>query len=201
MKNKILESIEFIISQNIAVDSDSGEIAFYGLTSKSELQYRDKIAFNLYRKYNDKYNVIREWKKCDLAVLEKNSDKPIALIEFKVCYSCDLYKPSTIKEYTIAIKSDFEKSKKLSDKETEVYSILFIVKPKEKIPDELKEVVKYRTSINAGFNKLGDAENIEMIGEANLRSEFKNIEFKEIRNEKAFGIQCGLGYCVIKNES
>ena len=201
MKNEILESIEFIISQNIAVDSDSGEIAFYGLTSKSELQYRDKIAFNLYRKYNDKYNVIREWKKCDLAVLEKNSDKPIALIEFKVCYSCDLYKPSTIKEYTIAIKSDFEKSKKLSDKETEVYSILFIVKPKEKIPNELKEVVKYRTSINAGFNKLGDAENIEMIGEANLRSEFKNIEFKEIRNEKAFGIQCGLGYCVIKNES
>jgi len=201
MKNKILDSIEFIISQDIAVASDSQEIAFYGLTSKSELQYRDKIAFNLYRKYKDKYNVVREWKKCDLAVLEKNSDKPVALIEFKVCYSCDLYKPSTIKEYVNGIKSDFEKSKKLSDKETEIYSIMFIVKPKEKIPDELKEVVKYRTSINAGFNKLGDAENIEIIGEANLRCEFKEIEFKEIRNEKAFGIQCGLGYCVIKNES
>lgn len=36
-----------------------------------------------------------------------------------------------------------------------------------------------------------------MIGEANMRNEFNNIEFKEVRNDKAFWIQCGLGYCVI----
>lgn len=198
---KIIESIEFIISQYIAVSSDSQEIAYYGLTSKSELQYRDKIAFKLYKKYRDKYNVVREWKNCDLAILDKLTNNPIALIEFKVCYSCDLYKPSTIKEYVNSIKSDFKKSQLISDKETEIYSIMFIVKPKEKIPIELKEVVKYFRSINAGFNKLGNAENLEMLGEANLRCEFKNIEFKEVRNDIAFGINCGLGYCVIKNES
>src|SRR5690606_38347795 len=104
-------------------------------------------------------------------------------------------------EYVNSIKSDFKKSQLISDKETEIYSIMFIVKPKEKIPIELKEVVKYFRSINAGFNKSGNAENLEMLGEVNLRSEFKNIEFKEVRNDIAFGINCGLGYCVITNET
>lgn len=198
MKDDILKSIKLIIDLEIAIGRDSEELAFYGLTSKSAHQYRDKIAFHLYKQYKNKYNVVREWNRCDIAVLDKISGKPIALIEFKVCYSCDLYKPSTIKEYVNYINIDFEKSKLIAVEETEVYSILFIVKPKHKIPIELNKVVKYIKSINAGFNKYGDAKNIERIGELNLVANFNNIEFNESGNDKAFGVECGLGYCVIK---
>ena len=200
MSKNIIKAIELIIDQKIAKNSEKHKIAFYALTSKSEHNYRDEIAFNLYKKFNNEYNVIREWKKCDLAIIKKNSGEPVALVEFKVCYSCDLYKKSTIKEYVDSIKNDFKKSKKLANKNTEIYSILFIVKPKERIPDELEQVVKYRKSINTGFNVNGDAKNLENIGEMNLKSKFDNIVFKELFIDEAFDIKCGLGYCIIKSE-
>ena len=34
--------------------------------------------------------IAREWKRCDLAILDKETLKPIVLIEFKACYSFDL---------------------------------------------------------------------------------------------------------------
>lgn len=191
-----IEKIKQIISQNIGTASTSEMIAYYGLTSKSELQYRDIIAFNLYKNLKNEYFVTREWNKCDLAILNKETGLPLLLLEFKVCYNVDLYKTSTIKEYVTSIKNDFIKSKKLGNEETEIYSILFIFKPEQVIPDNLKKIVKYSSSINAGLKKL-DYKNLDNIGEANLRNEFENIEFIHVRKDNAFGINCGLGYCII----
>ncbi len=195
----LIKSIESAII-DFGVLADPEELAFFGLTSKSELQYRDRVALGLYRKLFDKYNVVREWKKCDLAILEKITNKPIALIEFKVCYSCDLYKPSTRKEYVDAIKKDIEKSKLISVSDTEIYSILFVVKPKDIIPNELKDVVKYWPAINAGLNKCGDADIVEILGEDDLGNDFNNLEIKYLRIDKAYGITCGLDYCIITPE-
>ena len=86
-----IEKIKQIISQNIGTASTSEMIAYYGLTSKSELQYRDIIAFNLYKNLKNEYFVTREWNKCDLAILNKETGLPLLLLEFKVCYNVDLY--------------------------------------------------------------------------------------------------------------
>ncbi|PJJ08518.1 hypothetical protein CLU83_1798 [Flavobacterium sp. 1] len=154
MTTNFIKKIQAIITQNIGIGSSSEMIAYYGLTSKSELQYRDIIAFNLYKELKDEFLVTREWNKCDLAVLDKQTGEPILLIEFKVCYNVDLYKPSTINEYTTAIKNDIQKSKKIGNKNTEIYSIMFIFKPEEMIPDNLKKIVKYSSSINSGLKKF-----------------------------------------------
>ncbi len=62
-------------------------------------------------------------------------------------YNVDLYKLSTIKEYANSIRTDIEKSKKISDKDTQICSILFIFKPEQIIPDNLKKIVKYQPLI------------------------------------------------------
>ena len=197
-KSKLVKSIQNIINQNIGIGSESQMLAFFAFTSKSESHYRDIIAFKLYKEYKNEYLITREWNKCDIAVLDKHTGKPILLLELKVCYNVDLYKPSTLKEYVDSIKKDFSKSKKISESNTEIYSIIFIVKPEQIIPKELKKIVKYSDAINAGLKKL-DFENIEMIGEANLRNEFEKIEFHHIRKDNAFDLICGLGYCLIED--
>ena len=175
-KSKLIKSIQRIITQNIGIGSESQMLAFFGFTSKSESHYRDIIAFRLYKEFKDHYLVTREWNKCDIAILSKETERPILLLELKVCYNVDLYKSSTLKEYVDSIKNDFSKSKKIADENTEIYSIMFIVKPEQIIPNELKKIVKYSTAINAGLKKL-DYKSLDMIGEANLRNEFDKIEF------------------------
>ena len=76
---------------------------------------------------------------------------------------------------------------------------MFIVKPEQIIPNELKKIVKYSTAINAGLKKL-DYKSLDMIGEANLRNEFDKIEFYHIRKDNAFDLISGLGYCIIEPE-
>ncbi len=198
-KSKLIKSIQRIITQNIGIGSESQMLAFFGFTSKSESHYRDIIAFRLYKELKDEYLITREWNKCDIAILDKETGKPILLLELKVCYNVDLYKSSTLKEYVDSIKNDFSKSKKIADEKTEIYSIMFIVKPEQIIPSELKKIVKYSTAINAGLKKL-DYKSLDTIGEENLRNEFEKIEFYHIRKDNAFDLICGLGYCIIEPE-
>lgn len=179
------------------------EIAFLGLTSKIEIQLRDKIAFGLYVELKDRYIIAREWNYCDLAILDKTTHEPLMLIEFKSCYSCDLIKPSTTKEYVNEIKSDLNKSIKLTaiNSKTQIYSVLFVTKPKHRIPSEFLKIVKYSKSINTAFNKFGNYEVIEMIGEANLRNHYNILAEGKIKNDKAFGIECGFDYFIISPEN
>ena len=195
--SKLIKSIKHIISQNIGLGSESQMLAFFGFTSKSESHYRDVIAYKLYKEYKDEFLITREWNKCDIAILDKETGKAVLLLELKVCYNVDLIKSSTLKEYIDSIKKDFEKSKKISEPKTEIYSIMFIVKPEQIIPEELKKIVKYSDAINAGLKKL-DYKDLDKIGEANLRNEFKKIEFHHIRKDIAFDLTCGLGYCLIE---
>lgn len=196
-KSNLIKSIQRIISQNIGISSESQMLAFFSFTSKSESHYRDIIAFGLYKEYKNEYYIIREWKKCDIAILDKQTGKPILLLELKVCYNVDLYKPSTLKEYVDSIKKDFSKSKIIAEENTEIYSIMFIVKPEQIIPTGLKKILKYSNAINAGLKKF-DFKSLDLIGETNLRNEFKKIEFYQIRKDDAFDLICGLGYCLIE---
>lgn len=196
VKDSIISKVEFILTNIVGYNPD--ELIYFSLTSKIEFQLRDRIAFHLYNELKGKYIVTREWQKCDLAILDKESLKPICLIECKACYGFDLINDGTLKEYVNAIKKDFEKSKGIADKDTEIFSILFLTKPTHSIPENLLSIIKYSKSINTAEKKLS-SENISMIGEANLRNEFKEIDFGHICKGNSFEINCNLDFAIIKD--
>ena len=201
MEELNIEIIKEILESNVSIRYLIDEIAFLGLTSKIEIQLRDKLAFELYKKYQKKYIITREWKRCDLAILDIETHEPIILIEFKACYSFDLIIPSNLRSYVNGIKIDFEKSKKLSTLKTKYYSILFVTKPKNNIPNNLIKIIKYAKSINSAINKLGNSESVEMIGDANFRNEFNNLLEGHIKKDIVFGIECSFDFFIILNEN
>ncbi len=199
MRELNVKTLKELLEFNVGISFLREEISFLGLTSKIEIQLRDKLATSLYNEFKDRYIITREWKKCDLAILDRIKLSPILLIELKSCYSCDLVKPSTLKEYVNEIERDLEKSIKLSEENTKYYSILFITKPKNRIPDHLLKIVKYSSAINRAFNKLDNYESIEMLGEAHLRNHLNVIEQGTIRKDKAFDIECSFDFFIISN--
>lgn len=197
-KKQLIKSLKRIVSRDIGYLSEPGLLAFLGLTSKSEAHYRDTIAFLLFKEFKNEFIVTREWKRCDIAVLNKNTREPVLLLELKVCYHVDLYKESSLEKYVARIKKDLTKSKKIAVDDTDIYSILFIVKPKDIVPNELSNIVKYVSLINAGLRKH-DYYTLNAIGENNMRDKFRNIEFFSIKKEDhAFGLACDLACCLIK---
>ena len=194
-ENLVISEIEFVLTNIVGYNPD--KLVYFALTSKIEFQLRDRIAFHLYNKFREKYIVTREWKKCDLAILDKESLKPLFLIECKACYGFDLINKGTLKEYVTAINKDFEKSSRIADTDTEIISILFITKPAHNIPENLLPIIKYSKAINRADNKLG-AENITTIGEAELTNEFSEISFGHICNGNAYEINCSLDFAIIR---
>lgn len=199
MKELNIQIIKEFLEFNVGLCFLKEEIAFLGLTSKIEIQLRDKLAFSLYNEFKDRYIITREWKKCDLAVLDKHTLEPVLLLELKNCYSCDLIKKSTLKEYELEIKKDLNKSKVLSTENTIFYSILFVTKPRNIIPDEYLKIIKYSKAINAGFKKFENWETIEMLGEAEFRNLFDVIHEGNIKKDISFGIECSFDYFIVKN--
>ena len=98
VQNFIKQTISSLLS-NLNSCFPNGELAYYSLQGKNELQIRDKIAWELQKKLDtwkgarNQYIVRREWgpfdrAKCDLAVLEvdttnTNKSELVALFEFK----------------------------------------------------------------------------------------------------------------------
>ncbi len=201
MRELNIYTIKKLLETNVKKSFKKEEITYLGLTSKIEIQLRDKLAFELYNEFKEKYITTREWKNCDLAILDINTLEPVILIEFKACYSCDLTKPSTLKEYVNGIKKDIEKSKKLATSNTKFYSILFVTKPQDIIPNNLTKIIKYSNSINSANNKYGGSLNVENYGDALFRCEFNNLLEGHIKKDIAFGIECSFDFFIIINEN
>lgn len=70
---KVLEHNPGVFKEN--------ELAYLALTSKPELQFRDRLAFQLHEQLINRITVAREWKRVDLAFL--NGNEPQALIQLK----------------------------------------------------------------------------------------------------------------------
>ena len=199
MKKLNIETVKDFLEFNVGILFQREEISFLGLTSKIENPIRDNLAFSLHNEFKEKYIVTSEWKKCDIAILDKITHEPLMLLELKNCYSCDLIKNSTLKEYVLEIKKDLQKSEVLSTNKTEYYSILLITKPRNKIPIQYLNIVKYSKAINAGFNKLRNWGNIEKLREDNFRNLFNIIHEGNIKKDKSFDVQCAFDYFIVKN--
>lgn len=130
---------------------NENELAYLSLTSKIELPFRDKWAFELHKLLKPDIVVSREWKRTDLALIRDS--KPMALIELKAMATFDALLPKQIYKFLNWMKDDVSKLNKLLSEETEVYTVLLACNPHSIIDKEYDGIIKYRTGINTALKK------------------------------------------------
>src|SRR3989344_4438778 len=111
---------------NIGKRFGKDELAYFALTGKPELLLRDKLAYRLNSQLHSKgFEVLREWKRTDLAILK--GWEPKILLEFKVMYTFDavpsLKEKRDVNQFPKLMLGDLKKARKLSNKNTKIYSI------------------------------------------------------------------------------
>lgn len=145
-----IENIILNIASNFQVD----ELAYLALTSKIELPLRDRIAFELHKKFSDTHLICREWKskenksskRIDITIIDKSNFKPVCLIELKA-QSVVRYE----KEFTKHLINDLIKIRNLSkDDNVELYYIYFnnSINSENEFEEKYQNSVKYISSIN-----------------------------------------------------
>jgi hypothetical protein len=147
---------------------EPNELAYLALTSKPELQVRDRLAYRLYRRG---LIVAREWRRIDLVILEEN--QPRAVLECKATSGRAARRAvrSVARPwYEREISGDMDKARKLASG-AEIFTLLIITFVLDPIPPELRGLVKYpdrhtaaadrnaaRTRVATFLNQLGPAE-------------------------------------------
>src|SRR5262245_20896226 len=102
------------------------ELAYLALTGKVENNVRDRVAWELNLKLEDRV-VARESRRRDLVVLERALDwSPVALLEAKALYSFDLVWKAEF--FVDLVRKDIDKARdeRWKDKLAEVFVLLII---------------------------------------------------------------------------
>lgn len=121
------------------------ELAYLALTSKVEHPIRDRVAWALHSTLTTHF-VAREWRRCDLAILETNGS-PAALVEAKAMYSYDAVSDRKMAAYRGWMVSDIAKANKLASGSSAEVFVLLLVTHVVGLPDAPDGVVKYRRHI------------------------------------------------------
>lgn len=174
------------------------ELAYLIVTSKIELPFRDRLAFNLHQQSQD-WRVAREWKRIDLAILTPCGN-PVALLEAKAMYMFDPL--LTGSHYMTLTINDEQKALKSAQPDTQVYSLLLSAHLHSEIGKDLIGVTKYSTTHNRFVKRHGSAETIRELARAKIREELKGrtlIAHNSFSAGKAFGIEASLDYWLIKH--
>ena len=191
---------------------DKGELAYLLLTSKIELPFRDKLAFQLQKK-NKNLFISREWsngkgKKIDIAILDKEKI-PLVLIELTAMYTFDAGYRVMKKGYKKKLlETDLEKMKGVSKQKNNFLILLATdptLNPKDKEKDvffknkngKIDDVIKYanrKSLFRDNFDKC--KENVET-----WIKEESNLEYLTTENPiycgKAFEIPIKLFFWII----
>ena len=176
------------------------ELALLALTSKIELPWRDRWAYSIHRQIKDAYDVSREWRRTDLAILDDN--KPVALIELKAMYSFDATLcDKEINGYCELIQKDEQKALALSNGSCSVYTVLLAAHPHSSIPAKYDRVIKYRQGINKAMNEHNTQEQVAAVAQSNVEaclSHKKIIASGNFMGGKAFGVPASVYYWLVK---
>jgi hypothetical protein len=132
---------------------EDGELAYTALTSKVELPLRDRLAWRLHKQLPH-LTIAREWKRTDLAILDKEST-PLALLEAKALYTFDIAtaERANVRKYTARVKNDLLKSLTLlAGQPAATYALVLATHPLDP-PPILDGVIKYRSAIHAALNR------------------------------------------------
>ncbi|WP_100916035.1 hypothetical protein [Pseudoalteromonas spongiae] len=195
MQDFVLKSLESITSS-----FQENELAYLASTTKIELPLRDRWAYFLHKKLHKNFQISREWKRTDLAILD--SGKPVLLVELKAMYSFDAaLKPNDIGGFTDAMLSDENKARKLALPNTDIYTVLLATHPNGKYPKELDGIVKYVSGINKAVKELGSSNNVktEAIAAVNNKLKSRNIVLSgTLPGGFAFGTSIDILFWVVK---
>jgi hypothetical protein len=137
----------------VAAQLPEDELAYLALTSKPEHALRDRLAWRLHQAVGDHLVVAREWRRVDLAVLDR--DQPVALVEAKSFYAFDAIRPGHRASWLAKMQADVTKATRLSTT-SEVYVLAFVTNLEGSIGAHLRNrVVKYASGIEKALKQVG----------------------------------------------
>ncbi len=192
MRQRITEGLE-----RLGFEPD--ELAYLALTSKPEFQVRDRLAWRLHQVLDGGLLVAREWRRCDLAILE--GDKPIALIEFKATHTSDVgwgaaagvgpraafaLKHGATTYFEALIRADVRKAR-ARDPDAAVYVIVILTHVSDPVPRALASVVKYAGQLRL----VADLQLAEKKVDSYL-NQLGETSRVPLGTGTAFGLRCGL---------
>ena len=175
MGTEIIESLK-----GLETEWQENELAYYALTTKAELPFRDKLSWRMHKQL-EKEGVIssREWKRTDLALIKDH--EPLALIELKNMLASDSFINTwgnfKDEQFFCEMLNDKIKAKKLANDKTEVYTLLTVTHSHNIIEDAnpASTAVKYRKDINRRL-RLNTQEEI-----------LKEVDARVVNNLEKFG--------------
>ena len=188
-----------------------GELAYLWLTSKSELHFRDKLAFYLHRHLNDGHLVGREWKpdklkrvntekwQIDLALINPSGD-PDVLVQLKGCYTFD---PALENFYFCPeIEEDLEKARRYGIQQTAVYAILLVTHIHGNVPKHYKTIVQdyYDRKNDLAIMRHGCAERVRDYANTKLKELYAGriVDQGEPVTGKPYGIGVSVTHLLIR---
>lgn len=121
-------------------------LAYLALTSKVEHPFRDRLAWRLHEILWPNYLVAREWRRVDLAILDRKTGGPAALVELKAMYTADAVAPDVLRRFAGMMSDDAKKAAKLAD--APVFNILIATHVDGEITGALSKAVKYANGLN-----------------------------------------------------
>lgn len=190
--------IEFEIKKalgNVSGAFQKDELAFLALTSKPELQFRDRLAFQLHEQLRDRITVAREWKRVDLAFL--NGNEPQALIQLK---ALSLFK--FISESPSIEKTAYKDIKKCGERSCKAYSLIIATHiESDFLPEQFyasyKGVVKYLKGWRKAFSEYESSFRLEQAAAKKIRTAFfrwRLADSGKIPAGSVFGVRVSVLY-------
>ena len=193
-----------IISSTVATMGAAfapNELAYLALTSKVELPFRDRLAFELHKQVCGK-NVLREWSRVDIAILNDDG-RPNALLELTATHTFELaMNPELSYKIFEKVVKEEAKVKELSTDLTELYTILLATHIEDRVPEKLKNFIKYSKNIDRAFNSIYYPEKIKSLANDKINTMFAKrniISSGEIPAGNEFEMNTFILYWVIKS--
>lgn len=179
------------------------ELAYLALTQKAEHAVRDRLAFALHRNLQDfpSLLVCREWRRCDLAILEATADGsiPRLLLEAKALATTDIVRPPSSYRFWEQIQADLLKSSHLIRKDYEVVErgiesiAMMIVTRCHSVPDKkFSAAVKYHKMMTTWASLSHEMPDVEMILSKRMAELERIAPPCTIEAGDAFGIRVSL---------
>jgi hypothetical protein len=178
------------------------ELAYLAMTTKIELPFRDRLAFQLHQILSPTgLLVTREWNRIDLAVLDKSS-RPLCLIELKAMYTFDA--GLRVSKFTSATSADEQKAIALALPITDVYSLLLATHTSSEVDVPFRKAVKYSSGINSAIRLNGGSEAVHSIAVREVNSSLANravVAHGSIDGGQVFGIGVTVLYWLVQNRA
>jgi hypothetical protein len=133
------------------------ELAVLGLTSNIEGVIRDRLTYQLFRKFRSFPGVVvhREWKRMDIAVTVNNM--PIFVAQLTSRYTFDAHMPKKLEECAAKLNRDMARAERATQKTGEIFLVFICVgvEPRDVNPDWI--IAKHNRWIRATHLARGSA--------------------------------------------